>query len=367
MRDWFEVVPTEWIAHYNKAEHWGLLRDRTRFLFMQLRDHRAIRGLSAIGCAWVEESTQVHEKSYDELTARLRLYDDGQIFGTTNPDGPEHYLYKRFADPATRREGHSYYQGDTRENIFLPTTFLKDLQQSLTGPDYERYIRGEWVLPGNRIFRNWDDSRNYCDPVRPSPFWRTDLAIDWGYEHWFCCLWITWPTPDRFIVYRELFMRQAEMADIGERIYELSEPDLEGGIRYETAWSDHDPRSRAELRGLTVKAHRITTRLAIKERTPGLRCVNGMWLPRDDGFPGGFITKDCPKLRDQVVSLRRPDGATKEDDVVEYGDDGLSVDDGPDALRYGVYSRLRGRFDREVTYNPGMSEWDRKRLMRLRA
>ena len=57
---------------------------------------KTIRGLTLAG-AYVDEATVLHEEFFTQLTGRMSV-PKAQLFATTNPDSPSHWLKKKYID-----------------------------------------------------------------------------------------------------------------------------------------------------------------------------------------------------------------------------------------------------------------------------
>lgn len=375
MVDFFNICPPHWIRSYNKSEHEGYLINGSKFLFADLSDETKLRSLN-LGAAHVDEAAQVPEASWHQLRARLRLsaVPRRRLRGVTNPGGREHYLYKQIVDPRTREEGCSYYQGSSLENRHNPADFRDDLQRAYTGTDAERFIGGAWIAYDGRHWPAFDPHLHvtrYEDLKRHIPFltwW--DLAIDFGFEHWFVCLFCAWDcrgSRPRLIVLREYFARKNTLRHHAAGISEIWRELRRDGApqRWERAHGDWDNQDRHELASLEDASLRIRIQPAWKARVPGIRSMRAAFQPQADRIPLVFISDRCPLLIAQVEGYRKPENSSKDDAVVEFDETGQSIDDGPDALRYEWMSRVgETMFVPEVGYDPGMSELQRRELYR---
>lgn len=377
MVDFFDLLPPGWLKDYNKSELRGELWNGSTFLFRPCKDAKAL-GSYTLGAFALDEAAQIPQASWDMLISRLRLggISGHKGFAVSNPDGPTHYLAKRFVDPATRREEHAFFNADSRDNIFTPESYRASLAASFAGSEFDRFIGGAWVAPEGRIWFNFKREQN----VIPAPdlrghYWTIERAIDFGFHHDFVCLWLAWDdsvSPARAIVLREYFANQRTLEDHAEAIFEGDQELRRAGWTGQLGktWSDHDEQDRFELANLPARHLRIKTSPAKKARISGMRSVNSAFQVRSsDGFPRLLISEECPRLIQQVEAYARPEpgsaGATREDAVVEFDSSGVSIVDGCDALRYGWHSKAGATFQREVGFQAGMPERERRLLYRV--
>lgn len=357
-RDFFDVVPPDWIKRIDRSRHAVEFKNGSLVDFVQLADPTRVKGPTV---AWVgiDEWTEVPEDSTRMLRSRLRQPGyPGQLFGATNPGGRTHYLYRDFVDASTRAPGNAYHRANSLENIFTPDEYQIDLLRSFAGDYARRFIDGEWIDWEGRVWPSFGPE-NVLDAadVWIPPHWPRDLAIDFGYEHAFVCLWIAWDvrvSPPRMVVYDEHVARRKGLREHAEAIaarYAGHQPAFQ---RRRDAWSDHDAQSRHELAALPEPL-RIVTRPARKlGRGLALAAVEAAFRPRADGIPGILVTSNCTTTVEQCYGLRRPLRlpANDPDAVVEFNERGESIDDAADALWMGWWSVLGGTFSSEPGYAP---------------
>ena len=115
---------------------------------------------------FIEELTENEdEELYDEVynrVGRLQHIKQKIIVKATNPDSPEHWAYKRFItkkSPTT----HVYYSV-TKDNPFLPKSYVSNLQENLDPKLARRMLYGEWVeINKEVVYYAYQKERNYID------------------------------------------------------------------------------------------------------------------------------------------------------------------------------------------------------------
>jgi PBSX family phage terminase large subunit len=176
-----------------------------------------IQGLTLAG-AYVDEVTTMPESFWSMLLTRLSV-DGAQLFGTCNPDNPNHWLMKGFLKRARiwlRHDGTVVTSDDpdaldlTRfsfrlsDNPHLSAEYIAALAAEFTGLWRKRYIEGLWVLAEGAIFDTFDPTPGNGHVVTTLP--RIDrwvLAIDYGTTNPFVALLIGLGRDDRLYVARE--------------------------------------------------------------------------------------------------------------------------------------------------------------------
>ncbi|MHA4776060.1 PBSX family phage terminase large subunit [Streptomyces sp. MSC1_001] len=158
-------------------------------------DERAaekIKGLTLAG-AYLDEVTTFPESFFAMLGTRLSV-PGAQWFGTTNPEGPNHWLKKKYLDRARlhlRRDGSLAESQDPAaidlhrfsfsldDNPFLPAAYVEALKLEYSGLFYKRYVLGEWCLAEGVVYDAFDEKRHVVDLVPEISHWMC-VGLDYG-------------------------------------------------------------------------------------------------------------------------------------------------------------------------------------------
>lgn len=107
-----------------------------------------IRGMTLYG-AYVDELTLIPESFFNMLLSRLSLK-DAKLFATTNPDSPNHWLYRNYL---SRTDLDLYnINFSISDNPFLDYQYVRELKKEYKGVFYERYIEGKWVVAEGLVY-----------------------------------------------------------------------------------------------------------------------------------------------------------------------------------------------------------------------
>ncbi len=166
-------------------------------------DERAqdkIRGLTLAG-AYVDEVSTLPESFFQMLTTRFSV-EGAQLFGTTNPEGPRHWLKLKWLDRAclwVRGDGtisvrrppdtptddphepirlHRFSFRLT-DNPHLPAGYLDRVLRQYTGLWRRRFILGEWVAADGVIYDAFDHDRHVVEQLPPILRW-IGVGVDYG-------------------------------------------------------------------------------------------------------------------------------------------------------------------------------------------
>ncbi len=159
-----------------------------------------IQGLTLIG-AYVDEAATLPESFFNMLYSRLSLK-GAQLWLTTNPDGPAHWLKVKWLDnwtlwldregvvhrrPTLDERGHETGVIDLHrftftidDNTTLDPDYVASLKRSYTGLWYRRFIGAEWVAADGAVYDCWDPEKHVI-PHADLPRMRQVVAL--GIDH----------------------------------------------------------------------------------------------------------------------------------------------------------------------------------------
>lgn len=115
---------------------------------------KVIRGLTVAG-AYVDEVTTLPEQFFTQLLGRMSV-PGAQLFGTTNPDNPAHWLKRRFLDRLPGLPDWRSWHFTIDDNPGLTEAYKASIKAEFTGLWYRRFILGEWVAAEGAIYSMWD-------------------------------------------------------------------------------------------------------------------------------------------------------------------------------------------------------------------
>jgi PBSX family phage terminase large subunit len=135
-----------------------------------------VRGLT-LCLAYGDELTTIPEAFVTQVLARLSV-PGAQLFGTTNPDSPAHWLRKKYL----LRQGElnlRTWHSTLRDNPHLDPQYVADLTKEYVGLWYKRFILGAWVQAEGAVFDMWDEDRHVVSTLPAIQRW-ISLGIDYG-------------------------------------------------------------------------------------------------------------------------------------------------------------------------------------------
>lgn len=139
-----------------------------------------------LSMAVVEELTENNDEdkqAYDEITmrvGRLPHIKQNLIICATNPDGASHWAYKHFI--LQQSEQRRVYYSLTRDNPFLPKTYIEQLEKNMDPKLARRMLNGEWIdLNEDKIYYAYNQNKHYkAEKYSPHPHFPIYLCFDFN-------------------------------------------------------------------------------------------------------------------------------------------------------------------------------------------
>lgn len=335
---------------------------------------RKISGME-FGTIGIDEATETTEAQYTQLVGRLRYSGRTvgdrrykipfrQIIASTNPAGPNHYLYRKFFED----EVGTRYHLRPQDNPGTPDGYVEQLRENYSGVYYERYVEGRWVGTEDIVYDEfdnrthvvdldalverwsdgWERSPHYPDMIRPPDEWEVYRAIDFGYPSPMCVQW--WARPPEggwsdsserigpLVMFREFYKSETLVEDVADKIAEWSK-DL--SVRQTFA----DPAQANDRE--TLRRHGVSSTEAEKDVWNGIQRVKSelghTYGP--DAVPGVCFRRDAlvNPPDSELAGANKPTRTTEEIPGYEWRDGEGDTprkrhDHGVDTMRYLIYS-----------------------------
>lgn len=288
-----------------------------------------IRGMT-LCIAYGDELTTIPEPFFAQVLARLSV-PGAQLFGTTNPDSPNHWLRKKYllrVGELDLRTWHSTLD----DNPHLDPAYVANLKREYVGLWFKRFVLGQWVMAEGAVFDMFDEDRHVVSELPAINRWLA-LGIDYGTRNATAALMLALGADGRLYLTHEwrhdpaTARRQLTDADLSRELRAwlagLQAGDGLSGVHPE--WTVVDP-SAASLR---LQLHRdgMTPALADNSVLDGIRLMSSLL-----GNGQLRIHASCKGLLDELP------GYSWDDKAAERGIDApVAVDDHSiDAARYAI-------------------------------
>ena len=109
---------------------------------------------------------------------------NAKLFGSTNPDSPNHWLKVEYLDRVDELD--LYWDKFTiDQNTFLDPEYVRQIKSEYTGVFYKRYIEGEFAVAEGIIYPEYEQA--VCAAFE-GPFSDYVLSIDYGTQNAFAAL-----------------------------------------------------------------------------------------------------------------------------------------------------------------------------------
>lgn len=123
--------------------------------------------LSMLVLEELTENTLEDKQAFDTLKARIRRLPhvkENILIAATNPDEPDHWVYKYWMKDD--RPYKKIFYSVTFDNPFLDPIYVQQLREGMTPDEEKRFIYGQWIsITGQGIYYNYHQDRNFLKDI----------------------------------------------------------------------------------------------------------------------------------------------------------------------------------------------------------
>ncbi len=229
------------------------------------RSESKIRGAS-LQFSYVDEGTIIPESFMKMLQTRLSE-PGAQLYITTNPDSPYHWMKQELIDAADLIKANVWHF-TLDDNPYLDPEYIEALKREFTGLWYQRYIEGLWVLAEGVVYPMWDEAKH----VRPAPgdLENIIVSVDYGVTNpsVFLMGGIHKPTGNVHVM-KELYHDSSQSGQLTDRqLGDLMAGFVDKRVRYITV----DPSATSFIAELRSRGYVV--REAVNDVIPGIQQVS---------------------------------------------------------------------------------------------
>jgi len=282
-----------------------------------------------------DEMTLYPDNVLEMLITRLSNYGSTMI-ATMNPSHPGHKCYELIqramdGDP-------KYYECHfiVEDNPYLPPDYVETLKQTLTGVFYRRYYLGEWCLAEGAIFQFLDRKIHVVrKPPRSAEFWI--VGIDYGASNPFAAVLIGYSSGR--------FAQEGPQLWVEKEYYWNPKATNRQKTNFEFVQDLERFLDSYAIRAIYIDPSAASFKVEMNRA--GFHCVDAV----NDVYDGimhmtSLIKEGTLLICEQCTNLiREMEGYCWDPKKSEKGEDEpIKVNDHAiDALRYAVYTFLKGR------------------------
>ncbi|MFD7237024.1 PBSX family phage terminase large subunit [Streptomyces syringium] len=313
-------------VHHTRGATTAVIHGRTVHLIgaSDARSEGRLRGLTA-SVAYADEVTLLPEPFFVQLLARLSV-PGAILLGTTNPDGPRHWLKAQYLDRQHELDLRSWHF-QLADNPALSPEYVAALAAEYTGLWRRRMILGEWCVAEGAVYDVYDEQRHVVDTLPPMRrYW---AGVDYGTSNPFSMVLLGLGDDGRLYAVGEWrHDARAERRQMTDAAYSRAVRDWLDEMDVHPEWTFIDPSAASFSTQLWADGFAGVAR-ANNSVSDGIRSVANLL---DSGRL--LIHRSCAGLITEFPSYVWDDAAAArgEDRPVKASDHSL------DALRYAVHS-----------------------------
>jgi len=321
-----------WQYRWNRAENYLVIGDNTYYLFGANNEasQDLVQGLTSAGF-YGDEVTLFPKSFTDQAMSRCSVK-NSRIFLNCNPSSPHHYIKTEYIDDCIEKHVFPLHFR-MEDNLSLAKSIIERYERLYSGVFYKRYVLGEWVMAEGIIYDMFDPSVNTYTKLPQGKFKRV-IGVDYGSTN-----------PTSFVDIR-VEDRQDRVRFYIENVYYFDARE-EGWTKTDSQYADDfeefvgstrpnkifvDPSATSFITELRFRGFNALQ--GNNDVLDGIRSIATLMYNRDMK-----VNTKCTPLLDEISEYSWDDKAQ------EKGiDQPLKVDDHAcDAMRYGVFSYLKGR------------------------
>ena len=141
------------------------------------RSEGKLRGLT-LSLAYCDEISLYLKDFFKMLLSRLSVK-DAKLFGSTNPDNPNHWLKKDYLDNPEL----SLYRSTMilEDNTYLPQEYIENLKKEYAGVSYDRYVLGLWKAAEGLVYSEFaNNTKEFLIEKAPENIIFSQIGVDFG-------------------------------------------------------------------------------------------------------------------------------------------------------------------------------------------
>lgn len=172
---------------YNRSNGELTLFNKYKLKIIGAKDNgseKYLRGKTLAG-AYIDELSLIPLNFFKQLLNRCSI-ENAKIFATTNPDSPNHWLYKGYIDNNDMDEIVESWHFNLDDNLNISEEYKCFIRKAYAGVYYQRYIEGLWVVAEGLVLEEFNKNIHVApantvhDLINKGKFLQYWGGVDWG-------------------------------------------------------------------------------------------------------------------------------------------------------------------------------------------
>lgn len=169
----------------------------------------------------IDEPIEIDITIFNQLMARMRGKVLKQRFGllATNPGAETHWIWQKFYGKP--QPGYFYVETNSRDNIYLPDNYVKNMEDAYDEDWARRFLDGKWGAYAGQIYKAFNPDEHVIEH-RKRNYKYIIAGIDFGSANPSCILTIG-ITEDNTVIVLEEYYKPSTSVHLAEKLKKLHE------------------------------------------------------------------------------------------------------------------------------------------------
>ena len=297
IRSFFQYLPEQLIANYNKGDNVLKLKTGSEVLFRSYDDPERLRGPN-LSWIWVDEAaTGQGGLMWSIMIGRLRVGLQ-RAWCTSTPKG-KNWLWETFEQ--TKNDQYATIHCTSMENTYLSEDFLRSLKDTY-GEDssfYRQEVLGEYVSFEGLVYPEFTRPTHLKEPLENTEFSYVVAGVDFGYRNPWAMLVVGQRSDGSIHAIDEVYQKEITF----DQFYNLIN---EKCNKWKVSKVFCDP-SRPEYIDL-LRRRDIPAAKANNDILAGIQLMKSKFMAsREGGDPMFQVSKNCMNFVDELESYAYSD------------------------------------------------------------
>ena len=169
----------------------------------------------------IDEPIEIDLTIFNQLIARMRGKVLKQRFGllATNPGAETHWIWQKFYGKPQR--GYLYVETNSRDNIYLPDDYVKNMENAYDEDWARRFLDGKWGAYSGQIYKAFNPEKHVIEEQKRN-YKYIIAGVDFGSANPSCILTIG-ITEDNTAIVIDEYYKPSTSVHLAEKMKKLHE------------------------------------------------------------------------------------------------------------------------------------------------